>query len=548
LAFEIAGDSVHEHRGGGHAPQTARLPQRENSLDPAIAFLTQVGCNPLAVYMGKPKRIWMNEKFLILKNTFILAVTRCLIPILSVGLIAVITRVKGLEFRGEFAFIVTLSAMFAMVSQLGLQGLIVREAAKKKERASMFVSSAVPIGIFTSVLMMVVMFFAIQYFQHGQRVVLCFRLLSLTLILDFIDSVFEAIFIAFEKMVLIFVKQIITNLVRIIGSVTVVFLGYGLIHLVAILLLVGVLSTFLSYYLFNAYIQKFKFQINLKTMLYLIRHSPTFLFITIVSVLSWQVDLIMLDKITNSIQVGLYANAYRLFEATMILPQAYMRSCFPQLSRLFHSDNDSFRTMSSTMLRHLCVYLFVLVGIMFPLAALPVRIIFGPESLFSAKVLQILMFGLISWGIARVFSYFLVAAGKQKYDLIAGAIATAFNITLNLILIPQYKGLGAAIATVSSLSLFCVLEYCFVRKFVYDVPVIDIIAVPLGIGSLIMALTFIAKANAVMMWIVIFLLICAIAIIGCKLYGQIYRSVSTLGVVGENYSSVDVEESQECKK
>jgi hypothetical protein len=38
LAIEGACDSVHQDREGGPAPQTTRLPEREDPLDPAIAL------------------------------------------------------------------------------------------------------------------------------------------------------------------------------------------------------------------------------------------------------------------------------------------------------------------------------------------------------------------------------------------------------------------------------------------------------------------------------------------------------------------------------
>jgi len=479
------------------------------------------------------KALWANEKALIYKNTFFLSMTRVLGQVLSMVVIVAITRKLGEEIYGQFAFIIAYANMFAMIAEFGLQTLIVREATSAKDRASTYFWSALLLGAGTSIVMIAVINFSVsvKYFTEVTEVNLCLRLMSIYILMFVTSYIFDGIFMAFEKMHLILYKDLIFHFFRIIGTLILVFFGFGLIYIISLHLLSFLLGIIACVHLFHRHIGKLTLKIDRGVALYFLKHSPTFLLITVVSMLPWRFDIMMLAKMLpdniNFVQVGIYTIAQKLFLQTMFLPQAYMKSCFPQISRLYRSDPEEFKKMSNTVIKYLCLFLFSFVAILYPLAPLPIKILFGQRFVDSIPVLRILICGLIPWGIARIFAYYLVAADKQKYDLIAGSSCAALNIALNLVLIPKMHAYGAAIATLSSLSLFCILSYWFAQRVVYKPPLLKILAVPIFLGVIVRGFVFIAMLNPTCAVTVSLLSLIALIVL-IKNYKAAFSALSTL--------------------
>ena len=449
----------------------------------------------------------------IYKNSFILATLRVIEPIISMAVIIAISRVMGPESIGAYVFLIAFTSMFGTVSQMGLHALLVREVARNKERASIYLSSSIFIGIGTSTIIIIVMNASKGYFNLNPEINHCLLLLSFSLLPGFAVNTFDSIFMAFERADLIFYGQLTSTIIRVGVSLIAIWAGGGIFHLALIILFSGILTLILCIFMFKSYISKITYRVDFRISLDLMRNSWTFLLITVVSMVSARIDVLMLTRLTDMTQVALYSAAHKLFEMTMILPQAYFRSTFPELSRLSHSDSYSFRNMSKDMLRYTAFYILLAIPVILVVAPLIVDLLYGGKFSSSSKILQVLIIGLIPWGGARIFANILVTSNLQRYDLISGVFATAVNVVLNLILIPAFGGLGAAVALSCSLSSFCVLEFWYVRKVVNNLEITKILMWPLVGGSFVVLFTFVAKMG----WVFAFLEI-AVVTLGISIY------------------------------
>ncbi len=81
-----------------------------------------------------------------------------------------------------------------------------------------------------------------------------------------------------------------------------------------------------------------------------------------------------------------------------------------------------------------------------------IMLLFGADFLQSSKALITLSIGTSIFAILGVSSTVLVVSGYQKLNLINALCATILNICLNIILIPKYGIIGAAWATLSSMT------------------------------------------------------------------------------------------------
>jgi len=149
-------------------------------------------------------------------------------------------------------------------------------------------------------------------------------------------------------------------------------------------------------------------------------------------------------------EVGLYSLSYRIVELIGILPAIVMTSVFPLLSSYL---NDSRERAARTV--DAAGDLFVAIGV--PIAAgglivAPelVRAIGGDDFAGAADALRLLLFAIALAFVSGLFGHALIAGGRQASALRLGLGALAFNLVLNVALIPPYGIEAAAAVAVAS--------------------------------------------------------------------------------------------------
>jgi len=162
-------------------------------------------------------------------------------------------------------------------------------------------------------------------------------------------------------------------------------------------------------------------------------------------------DRFLISMFRNQAEVGFYSFAYRFAMVVNLFGISFRTAWLPKSLNSYENVNyrDYFGTVFN---RYLLISSVILVG-----GALFIDDLFGISlggiHLFDSKylpglvVIPLLMGGYIFNGIAGFFAYYPYKSGKSYHFLISDSIALAGNILLNLLLIPLYGIIGAAIAT-----------------------------------------------------------------------------------------------------
>jgi PST family polysaccharide transporter len=166
-----------------------------------------------------------------------------------------------------------------------------------------------------------------------------------------------------------------------------------------------------------------------------------------------RIDQIMLGQILDDRAVGIYSAAVRISEVWYFIPMAIAASVFPAIIEA-KKKSEEFYCQRLQKLYDLMV--LVAVSIALPMTFLSgwiVTLLFGQAYAASGIVLAIHI-----W--AGVFVFLGVASGKwflvenlQKLAFYRTFWGMVINILLNVLLIPKYGVVGAAIATVISYSI-----------------------------------------------------------------------------------------------
>lgn len=223
--------------------------------------------------------------------------------------------------------------------------------------------------------------------------------------------------------------------------------------------------------------------------------------------LSYNCDTLLLGFLSGSSAVGLYNAAYRPVTALLALPLTYFQGLFPLLSRKYHGDTQGFigTLERSLSLAGVMAFPFGVSGMF--LGGPILEWVFGPAFRQANAALQILVWSAVLVILRGSYRQAFIAAGRQTLDLRCAGISTAFNLGLNVLLIPPYGIVGAAAATVIGDGIWLTLAAVYCNRYVVPLPLLKRVVKPL-VASVIMGGSFMALASfhwvsqAVFAWLV----------------------------------------------
>lgn len=183
-----------------------------------------------------------------------------------------------------------------------------------------------------------------------------------------------------------------------------------------------------------------------------------------------RIDFVMLERYVGPLSVGHYAVAYKLTEPFTVIPQAFMVSVFPIMSKYFAEAKDSLHKAY-----HLSFKLMAILGL--PIATVVcfkakelVVLFFGSKFYPSAAALSILIWAEALIFVNAVQHYLVICIGKQRIALLNTAILAVANIVMNFFLIPKMGIAGSSLAAVLTQAIGVILGVGWLFHLGYRLP------------------------------------------------------------------------------
>lgn len=176
-----------------------------------------------------------------------------------------------------------------------------------------------------------------------------------------------------------------------------------------------------------------------------------------------RIDMVMLKFMQGDVAVGLYATAARISEVWYFIPSAIVSSVAPAIIR--SKDNPKIYYDRIGRLFSLMSLIALVIGCGIALSAhWIIHVLYTDDFRGAAPVLAVHIWAsiFVFLGVAQTpwdMSQNLLKLGF--YRTLAGAIG---NVLLNLVLIPKYSAMGAAIATVISYAIASVFANVFDKR------------------------------------------------------------------------------------
>jgi len=199
--------------------------------------------------------------------------------------------------------------------------------------------------------------------------------------------------------------------------------------------------------------------ISISSSLKILRKSYPFALLILLMALFNRVDSVMLERMmANGLeQAGIYAQSYRIFEAATQFSLLFAMLLLPMFSRMIQLKQDVNDLIRIALPLLMVTGLTVAIASNFYKSEI-IGLLYHSSSPDSPKIFGILMIGYLFVSISYLYGTLLTANHNLRQLNILASITVFINIGINLVLIPRYGALGAAIASLISQGFYAIAQ------------------------------------------------------------------------------------------
>ncbi len=400
-------------------------------------------------------------------------------------------RILGPEGTGKYAFVVAVYGFFEIISRYGLGTLLTRDVAADKNQSSRYLTNVLGLRtLLWAASMPVLALVAGVYWVTGSIGVEELQALALLgvamLFANWADGL-SSVFNAFEKMEYPAGLSSAAALLKVALGALVLLLGWGFVGLAGVSLAINLVQVIWLYVLLRNTLFHPEWRWDWSLQRWMAGASGPLMINHLLATIFWRIDLWILRPLAGAASVGLYSAALKYLDGLNIIPSTFTFALFPLMSRYARREGEA-------LLRSYLLSIRLLLFISLPLAmtvtalAEPLIYILGgaeflhvPESVEllgrtisyrggSALALQVIIWSVPIGFVNSVTQYVLIAVDQQRYLTKAFVLGVVFNVVGNLLLIPRFGYIGAALVTILSEFSLLVPFYWSVRRHVGRVP------------------------------------------------------------------------------
>lgn len=383
----------------------------------------------------------------------------------SLLIYVVLTRVLGPEDFGIYFSILVIPLVTVGLVQMGIRRSAVFHLGKKVFSEQRIVSSVFLLMIVASILGMVLSFAGFIVYNHPGFLPNYILIVILTIPFKLALLYTGGIFLGKEDIKSSNFQNwipLVLNLLFVCLFVWIAKMGV-LGALLAYLISTVIVSVYYVISLGRKY--NVVLRVDKEVIAGLFRTGILFAISFVVMQLNLRVDLLILARIGDATETGLYSLAVQIVEQLWLLPSAVgvvVMSRTANSRALSNTTQKTARLMRLTLLAGI-----ILAAILLVLVPVFVPLIFGDRFCGSSELINWLLPGVIMFMIFRVLNGQLSGMGKPGVAAIAFSFALVVNIVLNFLWIPEFGAKGAAWATNISYILGTVgltVAYCRICK------------------------------------------------------------------------------------
>ena len=381
-----------------------------------------------------------------LKNLLQILTTK--IGVLVVGLLTMILMVKGLgvDGRGVLAALLIYPQLFVSLLEGGMRQTATLYLGKKIEQSSTVLGSVFIYGAIVGVAGAIVSFVTILNTSIFDYTLVAIIIASLLIPVQLYVAYLKGIFLGFEHYKNVNKILFIPKIIILLSLLVIDLFGTMSVLSVVIITFVGnVFNLFQSlYYLRRLNISTTNY--SLKKTYKMFKQGIPYAISLFLIVANYKLDILLLSQWGNSTDVGNYIICVQFGELLWQLPAAL--SLMLMIKSAKANNREKFSS-NITLISRLSISLCFVSGIMlYFILPIGIGFILNPESGKNIQeIYAYLLPGLFAMVVFKLVNSDLAGNGEPIYSVYIMAPAVLLNIAFNYLLIPDFGGVGAAIAS-----------------------------------------------------------------------------------------------------
>ncbi|MFH1182811.1 MAG: flippase [Candidatus Moraniibacteriota bacterium] len=406
----------------------------------------------------------MNLAARIAHNSIISAVTRVMSLALALITVGLITRYLGTSGYGNYTTITAFYFLITAVSDFGVNQILTREISRPNAKESEIVANVLGLRLVSLFIVSSVGILGTFFLPYGGEIKKGIWLMFAALVLSSLSQALNGIFQKRLVMNRIAWRELISRFITLGVTFLAVKYGWGIFGIILAMIASYAFVLAASWNLASQYLT-LSLSFDTKYWKYFLKESAPLGIAAFVNFLYFKADAILLSLLQTSHDVGIYGAAYKVLESLIYFPTMFMGLIMPVFSYNIFLRPALFLRIASRTLKAIWLVTIPLVIFLFFLASETIRIIAGAGFAESIIVLRILAFALGAIFLANFFNSVLIVVNRQKLLLFILAGTAGLSLVLNIIFIPYYSYLAAAVISTVCEILVTIIAYALSRKW-----------------------------------------------------------------------------------
>ena len=400
-------------------------------------------------------------------NTIVQSLSRIVIVLLGLISVAILTRYLGVENYGNYSLVFAYLMFFGPLFDIGFHVTVINEINKSNLSEKLF-GTYFWIKLLISFLSILIPILVLFFFPYSTFQKTLIIIGAIALGLGNFVGYGNAFLQARMRLDVVSYIDILNKLITVISIAILVYLKANIYLILSSVLIANIISLLLTFHVLRNYIN-FSFTFDRETAIKLTRMSVPIGIASILSLIYFRADIIMVSVIKGVKEVGIYSLSYRIFENSLIFWSFYIANFYPLASYYFHrKETSKYNLLVRSSIKLAIISGIVIIILGFFLSPLLVEILGGNSFSDSILPLRILLLSTVLFFINNLLYYLFFI--NNRSDVLVKSLFLAFlaNILLNLVLIPKYSYLGASFSTIITEIILFVIYFVKIKRKIFS--------------------------------------------------------------------------------
>lgn len=437
----------------------------------------------------------MGERRRFLGNTTLAFAANVVVKAGSSLLFLFIGRALGPSEAGIYNLAVTFLTITLALSAWGLDELLVREVAPRREASGQFLVNYLLLRLLLAVVAYILLLFALAtLLPYSARTDAVIRIIALALFPEALFTLCHALFVAHERLGPPTAAAVVNSTLKFGSGLWLIAAGAPLTTIAWVLPVAATLSLLVYFPFLIPLLRGLGGQILARPSLHFareqFRQTPGFILIGLFSTIDFQLDTFLISLFLGAAELGWYGAAQMIMLGLRMMPVAVRTTIYPLLARARQEQPERLPYLYRRINRYLLILgLPIAAGITLiaePLITLLFTDTFAPTAPALRVMIWTLVFSFLTVPNARL----MLVHGRQRALGWLTGLAMLANVLFNLLLIPRFGITGAAAArTLATVTIFLAV-YTYARRHNLAPPIHDLAPKPLLATALMTAAVY----------------------------------------------------------